>query len=286
MEAGILYLVATPIGNLDDITLRAIKTLQSVDIIAAEDTRQTIKLLNHLDIKKPMISYHEHNKYDKGKYIIQKIKEGNNIALVSDAGTPAISDPGEELVRFAIEDNIKISPVPGAVAGINALIASGLSTGRFIFEGFLPMNKRARKERILFVKDDPRTIIFYEAPHKLTYTLNDLYENLGNRNRVLARELTKKYEEFFRGSLEDAIKKYEEDKQRGEFVVLLEGVSQDELDKKEQEFWEAFTIEEHIMHYINQGQSEKDAIKQVAKDRKTNKREIYNYVVSKKQERD
>lgn len=286
MEAGILYLVATPIGNLDDITLRAIKTLQSVDIIAAEDTRQTIKLLNHLDIKKPMISYHEHNKYDKGKYIIQKIKEGNNIALVSDAGTPAISDPGEELVRFAIEDNIKISPVPGAVAGINALIASGLSTGRFIFEGFLPMNKRARKERILFVKDDPRTIIFYEAPHKLTYTLNDLYENLGNRNIVLARELTKKYEEFFRGSLEDAIKKYEEDKPRGEFVVLLEGVSQDELDKKEQEFWEAFTIEEHIMHYIKQGQSEKDAIKQVAKDRKTNKREIYNYVVSKKQERD
>ena len=286
MEPGVLYLVATPIGNLDDISLRAIKTLQSVDIIAAEDTRQTIKLLNHLDIKKPMISYHEHNKYDKGKYIIQKIKEGNNIALVSDAGTPAISDPGEELVRFAIEDNIKISPIPGAVAGINALIASGFSTGRFIFEGFLPMNKRARKERILFVKNDPRTIIFYEAPHKLTYTLNDLYENLGNRNIVLARELTKKFEEFYRGTLEDAIKKYQEDKPRGEFVLLLEGVSQQELEKQEQEFWEAFTIEEHVEHYVNKGETEKDAMKLVAKDRKTNKREIYNYMVSKKKERE
>ena len=285
METGVLYLVATPIGNLDDISIRAIKTLQSVDIIAAEDTRQTIKLLNHLDIKKPMISYHEHNKYDKGKYIIQKIKEGNNIALVSDAGTPAISDPGEELVRFAIEDNIRISPVPGAVAGINALIASGLSTGRFIFEGFLPMNKRARKERILFVKNDPRTIIFYEAPHKLIYTLNDLYENLGNRNIVLARELTKKFEEFFRGTLEEAIKKYTEDKPRGEFVVLLEGVSEKELEKQEQEFWEAFTIEEHINHYVSEGNPEKDAMKLVAKDRKTNKREIYNYMVNKKQER-
>ena len=284
MEAGILYLVATPIGNLDDISLRAIKTLQDVDIIAAEDTRQTVKLLNHLNIKKPMISYHEHNKYDKGKYIIQKIKEGNNIALVSDAGTPAISDPGEELVKFAIEDNIKISPVPGAVAGINALIASGLSTGRFIFEGFLPMNKRARRERILFVKNDPRTIIFYEAPHKLLYTLHDLYEILGDRNIVLARELTKRFEEFYRGTLEDAIQKYTDEKPRGEFVLLLEGVSSEKIEEQMVNFWDDMTIEQHVGYYMDKDYNKKDAMKLVANDRGTTKREIYNYLIKNKQE--
>jgi len=276
---GVLYLVATPIGNLDDITLRAIKTLQEVDIIAAEDTRQTIKLLNHLNIKKPMISYHEHNKYDKGKYIIQKILEGNNVALVSDAGTPAISDPGEELVGFAIENDIKISPVPGAVAGINALIASGFSTGRFVFEGFLPMNKRARRERILFVKDDPRTIIFYEAPHKLLYTLKDLYELLGDRDIVLAREITKKFEEFYRATLSQAIDKYTKEKPRGEFVMLLAGV--DESDIITTNFWDNMTMEEHVMYYINGGQSKKDAIKQVAKDRNMSKRLVYNHMLDK-----
>lgn len=278
MGVGVLYLVATPIGNLDDITLRAIKTLQQVDIIAAEDTRQTIKLLNHLDIKKPMISYHEHNKYDKGKYIIQKILEGNDVALVSDAGTPAISDPGEELVGFAIESNIKVSPVPGAVAGINALIASGFSTGRFVFEGFLPMNKRARRERILFVKDDPRTIIFYEAPHKLLYTLKDLYELLGDRNIVLARELTKKFEEFVRISLTQAIDKYTDEKPRGEFVVLLEGVNESDVVKTN--FWDDMTIDDHVMYYINTGLSKKDAIKRTASDRNISKRLVYNHVIA------
>ncbi len=280
METGILYLVATPIGNLDDISFRAVKTLQSVDIIAAEDTRQTIKLLNHLNIKKPMISYHEHNKYDKGKYIIQKIKSGNNVALVSDAGTPAISDPGEELVQFAIQDNIKISPIPGAVAGINGLIASGLKTGRFIFEGFLPMNKGARKERILFVKDDPRTIIFYEAPHKLIYTLKDFYEILGDRNIVLARELTKKFEDFFRGTIKQALEKYEDCKPRGEFVIILEGVNPKEI--KVHEFWDDLTIEQHLNYYIENGQDKKEAMKQVAKDRNMKKRDVYNYLVEKK----
>lgn len=279
MGVGVLYLVATPIGNLDDITLRAIKTLQQVDIIAAEDTRQTIKLLNHLDIKKPMISYHEHNKYDKGKYIIQRILEGNDVALVSDAGTPAISDPGEELVGFAIESNIKVSPVPGAVAGINALIASGFSTGRFVFEGFLPMNKRARRERILFVKDDPRTIIFYEAPHKLLYTLKDLYELLGDRNIVLARELTKKFEEFVRISLTQAIDKYTNEKPRGEFVVLLEGVCESDIVKTN--FWDDMTIDDHVMYYINAGISKKDAIKRAASDRNISKRLVYNHMIAK-----
>lgn len=277
---GVLYLVATPIGNLDDISLRAIKTLQQVDIIAAEDTRQTIKLLNHLNIKKPMISYHEHNKYDKGKYIIQKILEGNNVALVSDAGTPAISDPGEELVRFAIEENIKISPIPGAVAGINALIASGLSTGRFVFEGFLPVNKRSKRERILFIKDDPRTIIFYEAPHKLLSTLTLLYELLGDREIVLARELTKKFEEFFRSSLSDAIKKYTNDKPRGEFVLLMEGIC--EKDVCTPNFWDDLTIENHVKHYVDCGESEKEAIKHVAKDRGKSKRDIYKYMLDRK----
>lgn len=279
MGVGVLYLVATPIGNLDDITLRAIETLRQVDIIAAEDTRQTIKLLNHLEIKKPMISYHEHNKYDKGKYIIKKILDGNNVALVSDAGTPAISDPGEELVGFAIENNIKVSPVPGAVAGINALIASGFSTGRFVFEGFLPMNKRARRERILFVKDDPRTIIFYEAPHKLLYTLKDLYELLGNRSIVLAREITKKFEEFVRMSLLDAIDKYTNEKPRGEFVLLLEGVNESCVSKTN--FWDDMTIDAHVMYYVDAGQSKKDAIKQVAKDRNISKRLVYNHMIAK-----
>lgn len=275
-----LYLVATPIGNLDDISLRAIKTLQGVDIIAAEDTRQTIKLLNHLNIKKPMISYHEHNKYDKGKYIIQKIKDGNNVALVSDAGTPAISDPGEELVLFAIQDGIKVSPIPGAVAFINGLIASGLKTGRFIFEGFLPMNKRARKERILFVKDDPRTTVFYEAPHKLLYTLRDFYELLGDRNIVLARELTKKFEDFFRGTVKEAIEKYEIEKPRGEFVIILDGINPKDVESDE--FWNDLTIEEHFEHYITNGEDKKEALKIVAKDRNMKKRDIYNYLVRKK----
>ena len=279
MGVGVLYLVATPIGNLDDITLRAIKTLQHVDIIAAEDTRQTIKLLNHLDIKKPMISYHEHNKYDKGKYIIGRILAGNDVALVSDAGTPAISDPGEELVGFAIENNIKVSPVPGAVAGINALIASGFSTGRFVFEGFLPMNKRARRERILFVKDDPRTIIFYEAPHKLLYTLKDLYELLGDRNVVLAREITKKFEEFVRMPLSCAIEKYTNEKPRGEFVVLLEGASESEIIRTN--FWDNMKIDSHVMYYINAGQSKKDAMKKVACDRNISKRVVYNHMIDK-----
>lgn len=275
MSSGCLYLVATPIGNLEDITFRAVRTLNEVDLIAAEDTRQTIKLLNHLNISKPMTSYYEHNKMEKGNYLIEQLLDGKNIALVSDAGTPGISDPGEDLVRLAQKNGIRTVPIPGPVAAINGLIVSGLPTGRFVFEGFIPMNKRGRKERIASLLNETRTIIFYEAPHKLIYTLKDLLEILGDRNIVIARELTKRFEEIKRSTLSEALEFYENEPPKGEFVLLIEGISETLLLEKEQHKWDDISIREHVEMYIQQGMSKKEAMKKAAADRGIPKRDVY-----------
>ncbi len=273
---GTLYLCATPIGNLSDISQRFCDTLNLVDMIAAEDTRVSIKLLNHLNIKKPLTSYHEHNKAEKGEYLISLLKEGKNVALVSDAGTPAISDPGEDLVRLCIENDINVTSVPGCVAAINALILSGLSTKRFCFEGFLSVNKRHRKEHLNSMKNDTHTMIFYEAPHKLTYTLSDMCEAFGeNRKIALVRELTKLHEEVFRGTLIDACKKFETDKPRGEYVIIVDGKNEDEADA-ELKWWAELSVIEHIDEYIKKGMSSKDAIKACSLDRDVPKRDVYN----------
>ncbi|WP_027622266.1 16S rRNA (cytidine(1402)-2'-O)-methyltransferase [Acetivibrio clariflavus] len=281
---GKLYLVSTPIGNLEDITLRAIRTLQEVDLIAAEDTRQTIKLLNHFEIKKTLVSYYEHNKREKGNYLISQLLDGKNIALVSDAGTPGISDPGEDLVKLCIENDIEVTAIPGPVAAVTGLIVSGLPTGRFVFEGFLPMNKRARRERLATLKNEVRTLIFYEAPHKLLYTLKDLYDFFGNRKVVFARELTKKFEEIIRCDLKSAIEKYEEESPKGEFVVIVEGISEEERMENEKKDWESMSIEEHLNLYISEGLNKKDAMKKVAEDRKISKREVYRELLDIDQE--
>lgn len=275
-EKGMLYLVATPIGNLEDITLRALRVLKEVDLIAAEDTRHTLKLLNHFEIKKPLVSYYEHNKIEKGNLLIRHLLDGKNIALVSDAGTPGISDPGEDLVKLAIENEIEVTAVPGPVAAVTGLITSGLPTGRFVFEGFLPMNKRTRKEHLKSLAGETRTVILYEAPHKLIYTLKDLYETLGNRKIVLARELTKKYEEKVRLTLEEAISKYTEEPPKGEFVLILEGASESEMKQEERKKWENMGIEEHVKMYMEQGMSKKEAMKKAAEDRGISKREVYS----------
>lgn len=271
-DYGTLYLCATPIGNLGDISERCLKTLSEVDLIAAEDTRQTLKLLNHFEINTKMTSYYEHNKKEKGMLLINMLKEGKNIAIVSDAGTPAISDPGEDLVKLCIEHRIKVSPVPGAVAGISALICSGLPTGRFCFEGFLSMNRRQRKLHLEEVKNEKRTMIFYEAPHKLRQTLKDFYETFGNRRICIARELTKKFEEIVLTDLESANEKYEEDIPKGEFVLIIEGKSEEE----EKSFFENMSIAEHVLMYQKRGMGETDAMKAAAKDRGLRKSDIYN----------
>lgn len=275
-DKGMLYLVATPIGNLEDITLRALNVLKEVDLIAAEDTRQTLKLLNHFDIKKPLISYYEHNKAEKGEQLIRQMLEGRKIALVSDAGTPGISDPGEDLVKLAIQHGVTVTMAPGPVAGIMGLVISGLPTGRFVFEGFLSMNKRVRKERILSLRNETRTIIFYEAPHKLLYTLKDLYEILGDRTIVLARELTKKFEETVRCTLSEAIERYTLQAPKGEFVLIMEGADEEAVLQEERTRWEELSLEEHLERYISQGMSKKEAMKKVAEDRGISKREVYN----------
>lgn len=270
--SGNLYLVSTPIGNLEDITLRAIRILKEADVIAAEDTRQTLKLLNHFDINKPLTSFFRHNENKKGEYIISLLKEGKNIALVSDAGTPAISDPGEELVSLAIEEDITVIPVPGPVAATSGLIISGLPTGRFTFEGFLPMNKKNRKDRLESLEQEQRTMIFYEAPHKLKSTLKDMREFLGNRKISLAREMTKIHEEVIRTTLDEAIIKYEEENPKGEFVLIVAGYD----GKTEKDvFWKTLTIQEHYDYYLAKGESRMDATKKVAKDRGVSKRDIY-----------
>lgn len=273
---GKLYLCATPIGNLGDITYRCVEVLKSVDMIAAEDTRRTLGLLNHLEIEKPMTSYFEHNRREKGEFLISEMKKGKNIALVSDAGTPAISDPGEDLVALCAQHGIDVVPVPGAVAGINALIASGLPTGRFTFEGFLTVNKRGRSEMLKSLENEERTMIFYEAPHKLRSTLKDMYETFGERRICLCREITKIHEEFFRTTLRTAIAHYEENPPRGEFVLVIEGKSREQIEIEQKSEWETMSVGEHIQMYIKKGLDEKDAIKAAAKDRGVSKRDVYN----------
>lgn len=273
---GKLYLCATPIGNLGDITYRCVETLKSVDLIAAEDTRRTLGLLNHLDIEKPLTSYFEHNKKEKGEYLISEMKKGKNIALVSDAGTPAVSDPGEDLVKMCIEAEIDVVPVPGAVAGINALISSGFSTQRFTFEGFLTVNKRGRTEHLKSLSEEQRTMIFYEAPHKLLSTLRDMQIVLGDRRIALCREITKLHEEFVRTTISDAINKYEENPPRGEFVIVIEGKKSEDIEAEREAVWQKMSVSEHVEMYINQGIDEKEALKKTAKDRGVSKRDIYN----------
>ncbi len=266
--SGKLYLVATPIGNLEDITLRALKILKEVDYIVAEDTRQTLKLLNHFEITKPMISYHRHSKDEKEKQIIDKLKQGKNIALVSDAGTPVISDPGEELVKSAIKENIQIISIPGACALIAALISSGIDAKEFTFLGFLPLNKKLRKEKLNEIENSTKTIILYEAPHKLQTTLNDLKETIKQRQIVLAREITKIHEEYISGTAEELLSKQQEPK--GEYVIII-----DKCNVNEKNNFELMSLEDHYKFYENLGYEKKEIIKQIAKDRKVKKDEIY-----------
>lgn len=274
--SGTLYLVATPIGNLEDITFRAIRILKEVDLIAAEDTRQTLKLLNHYEINKPLISYHRHNEEVKQEVLIQKLKEGQNIALVSDAGTPVISDPGEVIVKEALKENIKVIPIPGACALINALIASGLDTKEFSFYGFLSLNKKLRKEKLQEIKKENKTIILYEAPHKLTATLKDLSEVLEDRKIVVARELTKIHEEFLRGTASEILENYPEPK--GEHIILIEGNKIKE-ETEEQKNIKEMTIEEHYKYYEKQGFTKNEIIKMIAKDKGVSKNEIYQLFI-------
>ncbi len=276
---GKLYLVATPIGNLDDITYRAVKVLNEVDLIAAEDTRHSLKLLNHLNISKPLISYHRHNEDNKTEVLINKILNGENIAIITDAGTPAISDPGEEVVKQAIEKNIEIIPIPGACALINALICSGMNTKEFCFYGFLSLNKKIRKNQFEKLKKEDKTIIIYEAPHKINQTLKDILSEIGDRNIVLARELTKIHEEFIRGKVSEIIEKYQELK--GEMIIIIEGNSNinDENDVKL--ILNNLTLDEHYDYYKKQNYDKKEIIKKIAKDRNVSKNDIYMKLIDK-----
>lgn len=272
---GTLYLVATPIGNLEDITFRALRTLKEVDVILAEDTRKTLKLLNHFEIKKPLISFYRHNEGVKIEQVLNMLEEGKNLALVSDAGTPAISDPGEDLVRVLIENEINIVPVPGAVAAIQALICSGFDTTRFAFEGFLSINKRCRKERLEELKNEERTMLFYEAPHKLTRTLEALKETFGpDRRIVLGREITKIHEEMMRMTVQEAIDYYAENDVKGEFVIVVEGTP-----KVVEEVTE--TVEELMERYLEEGMDKKEAMKLVAKEKGISKSEVYKIMLEK-----
>lgn len=272
---GTLYLCATPIGNLEDITFRVLRTLKEVDLIAAEDTRNSIKLLNHFDIKTPMTSYHEYNKIEKAYQLVAKLKEGQNIALITDAGTPGISDPGEDLVRICYEEGVPVTSLPGAAACITALTMSGRATRRFVFEAFLPREKKERVQVLKELEQETRTIILYEAPHHLKKTLEELKEHLGNRPMTICRELTKKHEEKLQMTIEEALLYYEETDPRGEYVLVLAGKPLEEIQKEQQQEWEALTLEEHMAIYENQGVARKEAMKLVAKDRGTTKREIY-----------
>ncbi len=273
--AGMLYICATPIGNLEDITLRTLRVLKEVDLIAAEDTRHSIKLLNHFEIKTPMTSYHEFNKYDKAVQLVEKMKQGTNIALITDAGTPAISDPGEELVKQCHAAGIEVTSLPGPSAFVTALTISGKPTRRFCFEAFLPYDKKERAEVLEELKKETRTIMLYEAPHKLKKTLKDLYEALGDREISLCKELTKKHETNFRTTLSEAIAHYEQEEPKGEFVLVIEGISREELMQEEMQGFLAMTIEEHMQYYTDQGIDKKEAMKKVAKDRGVSKRDIY-----------
>ena len=277
--AGKLYLCATPIGNLEDMTYRVVRTLGEVDLIAAEDTRNSIKLLNHFEIKTPMTSYHEYNKIEKGKKLVEKLQEGMSIALITDAGTPGISDPGEELVKMCYEAGIEVTSLPGAAACITALTLSGLSTRRFAFEAFLPTDKKEKQAVLKELENETRTIILYEAPHRLVRTLQELLESLGNRRITICRELTKKHETAFQTTLEEAISYYEEHEPKGECVLVLEGKSREELKAEEVAKWEEMSIEEHMDYYMSQGIGKKDAMKMVAKDRGIGKRDVYQQLL-------
>ena len=272
---GKLYLCATPIGNLEDITYRVLRTLKEVDLIAAEDTRNSIKLLNHFDIHTPMTSYHEYNKIEKAEVLIRKMQEGTSIALITDAGTPGISDPGEDLVRMCYEAGIEVTSLPGPAACITALTLSGLPTRRFCFEAFLPSDKKERQAVLAELVNETRTIIMYEAPHRLVKTLNELLETLGNRKMTLCRELTKKHETAFASTIEDILKFYETQEPKGECVLVIEGKSRAELVAEERSKWEEMTIEEHMEVYLSKGMDKKEAMKAVAKDRGVSKRDIY-----------
>lgn len=272
--AGTLYLVATPIGNLEDMTFRAIRTLKEVDLIAAEDTRNSIKLLNHFEIQTPMTSYHEYNKFDKGRKLVEKLEEGLDIAVVTDAGTPGISDPGEELVKMCYETGIRVTSVPGPAACVTALTMSGLPTRRFAFEAFLPADKKQRAQILEELQDETRTIILYEAPHHLVKTLEELFKTLGSRKVRICRELTKKHETVYADTLDGALAHYRDiEDPRGECVIIIEGADREDLNKQKQQSWEEMTIEEHMALY--EDMNRKDAMKQVAKDRGVSKRDIY-----------
>ena len=278
--AGKLYLCATPIGNLEDITYRVLETLKSVDLIAAEDTRNSIKLLNHFDIHVPMTSYNEFNKIDKAKYLVEQLQKGVNIALITDAGTPGISDPGEELVRFCYEAGIEVTSLPGPAVCITALTLSGLSTRRFCFEGFLPMDKKERQTVLDRLKTETRTTVFYEAPHRLLKTLPLLIEAAGEDRKVsVCREITKKHETVFRATLGEALAYYQIHEPKGEIVLVLEGISQQKLDMERQQSWEAMTIEDHMAMYLGQGMQKKEAMKKVAADRGIQKRDVYQHLI-------
>lgn len=280
--AGTLYLCATPIGNLEDITFRVLRTLKEVDLIAAEDTRHSIKLLNHFDIKTPMTSYHEYNKVDKARYLVGQLEEGVDIALITDAGTPGISDPGEELVRQCYEAGIQVTSLPGPAACITALTMSGLSTRRFCFEAFLPSEKGDKKERARILEElrqETRTIIVYEAPHHLVRTLEDLYKVLGDRNITICRELTKKYETAYRTTFRDALEYYHEEEPKGECVIVIEGKHLEELRKEQISRWEEMEIQEHLAFYTDQGMDRKEAMKAVARDRGITKRDVYQQLL-------
>lgn len=277
MKNGKLYLVPTPIGNLKDITLRALETLEEVEFIAAEDTRQTLKLLNHFNIKKPLISYHKFNEQVKSDKIIDLIVEGKNVALVSDAGTPGISDPGSVIVQRCIEKNIDFEVLPGATAITTALVYSGLDTTKFLFRGFLPRENKERKAIIDELLQSQETLIFYEAPHRLIDTLTFLLEMLGDRKTAVCRELTKMYETIYRGTLAEAVQYFLENKPRGEFVLILEGKKLEEIKEEKKEAWIGLSIEEHILKYMNDGINKKEAIKLVAKERELPKSEVYKF---------
>lgn len=272
---GTLYLCGTPIGNLGDMTLRVIELLKECDIIAAEDTRNTLKLLNHFDIQKTLVSYHEHNKFQKGPELIEKLKNGANIALVTDAGMPGISDPGADMVRLCQTEGIPVTAAPGPTAFSTALVLSGLDSRRFIFEGFLPTDKKEKAQVLKSIEKETRTVIFYEAPHRLKTTLKELFESTGDREAACVREITKKFEEVKKGNMSELIEYYNVNEPKGEFVIVIGGADAQELKKEEIAGWESITIEEHVKKYMAEGMSEKDAMKQAAKDRGITKRDIY-----------
>ncbi len=272
---GMLYLCATPIGNLEDISFRVVRTLREVDLIAAEDTRHSIKLLNHFEIKTPMTSYHEYNKVDKAKYLVERMREGVCVALVTDAGTPGISDPGEELVRQCYEAGIGVTSLPGPAACITALTLSGMCTRRFCFEAFLPSDKKEKQRILEELREETRTIILYEAPHRLVRTLGEILEVLGDRRITLCRELTKKYEEVWQTTIGEALKRYGAEEPKGECVLVIEGKSFDEKDEEKKQAWEKMSIEEHVAFYENAGAERKEAMRMAAKDRGIRKRDVY-----------